>query len=281
MKKPFLFALAVIAAALLLMGATITGYTDWQKRAAPGNPAAANLRMFADSATSKFKCLDSAGAACYFDTAIIAAGSAIWSGASSPNGSDVAPHNMTSDTAPSPYVASAITTSPCGGGVGEAFGPAWNAFDGSATTFWAGDNFCGSWTLRIDLGTATSVGLASYQISQRTSPAGVPGAWTFQGSTNASTWTTLDTESGISWSLPTTNRSFPVNASTPFRYFQLVATTAVQSCCRPEIAELNLIAVAFTGGATGDFYFLPATKAWYGPRPAGGSPSWPLAGTLN
>ena len=68
MNKAFTYT-GILAAAILLMGATITGYSDWVKRSTPGNPAAANLRMYADSTAAKFKCIDSTGAACYYDTA--------------------------------------------------------------------------------------------------------------------------------------------------------------------------------------------------------------------
>ena len=275
MKKTFLLIAGMILAVVILLGATVAGYTDWIKVAAPGNPASTRLRMYADSTSGNFACINSTGAACYFGAT---PGSAIWSGLANPNGADIAPHTMTNDALPSPYVASAVTTAPCGAGAGEAFGASYLAFDGNATTFWAGDNFCGSWALKLDLGPSNSTGLASYQITERAVPTGVPGAWTFQGSNNDSTWTTLDTESGITWSLPATNRNFPVNASTAFRYFRLVATTVVQACCRPEIAEMNLIPVAFTGGVTGDFYYQTALKQWFGPRPAGVSPSWPTAG---
>ena len=69
MKHKKLFSLlALVSVPLVLWGATIIGYTDWQLRgSSPSNPASGYLRVWADNAGGYFKCLTSAGAACYFD----------------------------------------------------------------------------------------------------------------------------------------------------------------------------------------------------------------------
>jgi hypothetical protein len=68
MKKALI--VIMIASAVVLMGATVVGYQDWQLRgSAPPSPSSGWLRMWADTTAGKFKCLTSAGAACYFDSA--------------------------------------------------------------------------------------------------------------------------------------------------------------------------------------------------------------------
>src|ERR1700693_987265 len=68
MKKALI--IVGIASAVLLMGATVVGYQDWQLRgSAPPSPVSGWLRMWADTTAGKFRCLTSAGAACYFDAA--------------------------------------------------------------------------------------------------------------------------------------------------------------------------------------------------------------------
>lgn len=69
MKKRLLLALAAIAAPLVLLAASVIGYQDWQLRGStPGNPASGFLRMYADNASGKFKCVTSGGLSCFFDT---------------------------------------------------------------------------------------------------------------------------------------------------------------------------------------------------------------------
>jgi hypothetical protein len=57
--------------AALLMGAAVIGYQDYQIITTPGaNPASGYLRIWADSSSGMFKCLTSAGAACYFSASV-------------------------------------------------------------------------------------------------------------------------------------------------------------------------------------------------------------------
>lgn len=58
-----------ICVPIILLGAAVIGYQDWQLRgSAPSNPASGYLRMWADNSAGKFKCLDHSGAACFFDS---------------------------------------------------------------------------------------------------------------------------------------------------------------------------------------------------------------------
>jgi hypothetical protein len=284
MKKPFLFAFALVLAAVLLIGATITGYTDWQKRAAPGNPAAANLRMFADSATAKFKCLDSTGASCYFDNPPV--GATLWSGNLAPNGAvnDVGPHNMTSDTAPSPVTASTNSAFLQTGGT------SWNMFDsaganGRTVLDSSGFGYPGTGTT-LDLGNGNGKTLTAYAVQNSGSDNlnYSPKAWTLSGSNDNSSYTTLDTATNQTGWGSSETRTFvfsppPIN----YRYFRLIVTANNGGAFYYIVKELSLIisTTNLSSGTPGDFYMAITPKAIYGPRPSGAAPTWPLFGTLN
>ena len=103
----------------------------------------------------------------------------------SDSGVDVAPHDMTGNSTPSPY---AVTTS------GSYFGTPWKYFDGDNTTT---DplSFSGSCWVKIDLGSASANPVLAYRIvaDNYSSQSRVPKNWTLQGSNNNSTWYTVDT----------------------------------------------------------------------------------------
>lgn len=61
--------LAVLGLTVVLFGAAVIGWQDFQIISAPGsNPASGFLRIWADSSTSTFKCINSSGAACFFSS---------------------------------------------------------------------------------------------------------------------------------------------------------------------------------------------------------------------
>lgn len=133
-----------------------------------------------------------------------------------PSWTDYAPHNMTSDTAPSPYVASASAEY---GGY-----EAYRAFDGvidqyaiiSGTTGW----------LQLDLGSAQVVGSYAIQANNIPEPARCPNTWTLQGSSvsDFSSYTTLDSQSGqASWGSGE-KRSFTISSPASFRYYRINVT---------------------------------------------------------
>jgi len=55
---------AVFVPVLVCAQTQINGIRDWKKVTTPGNPAATDLRVWADTATGKLRCKDSAGADC-------------------------------------------------------------------------------------------------------------------------------------------------------------------------------------------------------------------------
>ena len=113
--------------------------------------------------------------------------------AGSPGLVDFAPHNMTANNAPSPYVTSASSS------YSSTFYP-YKAFNGTVGTnaYWLGtgpwSGGSGSDWLKIDMG-ANAKSLVSYSIQVNTipEPTRAPKAWTLHGSNNDSDWTLLDT----------------------------------------------------------------------------------------
>jgi len=114
--------------------------------------------------------------------------------AGSPGLVEFAPHNMTSNTAPSPYVASASSEE------SSSF-KAYQAFQGGVGVgqYWVGTGgwsggFGSDW-LKIDLGSGASKKLYSYNVRVNSwpEPLRAPKAWVLHGSNNNSDWTLLDT----------------------------------------------------------------------------------------
>ncbi|HEY1177712.1 MAG TPA: discoidin domain-containing protein [Phytomonospora sp.] len=95
------------------------------------------------------------------------------------------------------------------------------AFDGTATTCWAVVSTSG-W-LRI---APTGIpAVTSYTISPYTgdAPSQAPRTWTFEGSMDASSWTTLDTRSGVTFAAATP-QTFTFANSTVYTYYRLNVT---------------------------------------------------------
>jgi len=123
---------------------------------------------------------------------------------------DRAPHNMTANNSPSPYVASASSNNGSGH---EPFG----AFDGGAGDWMSGADGGAGW-LKIDLGSAQEVGGYGFTSNQNYAPKN----WTFEGSNNNTDWTTLDTRTNqTSWS---GRNDYACTTPGTFRYYRLVVT---------------------------------------------------------
>lgn len=128
------------------------------------------------------------------------------------------------------------------------------AFDSSSTTFWiAGScyyHYPSSWYVWLQYKLKTATIVNKYSIQVRHSGCYYPIAWKLYGSNNGSTWTTLDTRSGItSWGT-TETKTFTFSNSTKYLYYRLVVTktqyTYKYTTCytyyflHVKIAELNL-----------------------------------------
>jgi F5/8 type C domain-containing protein len=279
MMKRTLVILALVTAAAAL-AATVAGYQDWQLRGStPGNPASGTYRTWADTTTARLLCITSAGAPCYFNPPP-ALTSQLYSGTLDPNGTaaEYAPHNMTSSSAPSPYVVS------WNGG----FTVSYNAFAGrslatSPNLITMSGPAC--W-VELDFGTpSTTTPILAYTVAEgfQASAARAPQAWTLQGSNDNSTWTTIDTRtSQVSWNPPSDARTYSTTATIPYRYIKMNITANNGDGSWTEFDELYLTSGPLgsnTSGVPGDFYINLPTKKIYGPK--SGSSTWPLVGTLN
>jgi hypothetical protein len=66
MKKKLLWTAAVLTTmfAMALYGAVVNGYLDFAERAAPGNPASGNARLYVNNSTGVLTCILSGGTSC-------------------------------------------------------------------------------------------------------------------------------------------------------------------------------------------------------------------------
>jgi hypothetical protein len=126
--------------------------------------------------------------------------------------SRVSPDNMTSDSAPPPYVASALSSYP---GFFAYF-----AFNSSLTTYWATTTALPQW-LKIDLGAPTAASRYSLTAADNQ-----PTAWTLEGSNNDSTWTTADIRSGIAVVPQWTVNTYTMVTPGTYRYWRWTFTAS-------------------------------------------------------
>ena len=199
----------------------------------------------------------------------------IYTGAGSPNGAatQFSPGTMTDNTHPSPYVISSSGGSPVGN--------PWKSFsplnDGQHP-----NGGCCSWAeseIQLDTGTGTSHILSQYQIVINYVPnsSSSPTGWTVYGSNDNSTWTSLDTRSGQSMT-QNVLFTYTVTLGAACRYFRVGFSDIGIFGAQNEFGKIVFFfnSTAFTGGIAGDFYLDTTNTQWYGPRPSGGSPAWPL-----
>jgi hypothetical protein len=134
----------------------------------------------------------------------------------------VSPSNMTSNSAPSPYVASAsISTEP------DTNWRIWKAFDtyiGTSPTGnmgWLVNPSAAAW-IKIDLGQAFPC--AKYRIYS-TSHNACPRDWKLEGSNDGSSWTTLDTQVDIgNWGANSYVQYTLASLSSAYRYYRVNIT---------------------------------------------------------
>lgn len=93
-----------------------------------------------------------------------------------------------------------------------------NAFDGNSGTFWTTNAVSTGW-LRAEMSAA--VALNEYAITGRAGFTGrSPNSWTFEGSNDGSSWTTLDTRSSVTWSGGET-KTYTFSNTTAYLYYRL------------------------------------------------------------
>ena len=158
------------------------------------------------------------------------------------------PVTMTSNTSPSPYVASA-SSDPVG------YHP-WNAFDGTGGG-WVGSRPA-AW-LQIVIGTSYVLDFptASLPLRRQAIARPQPGRW--KASSDGSTWTTLDTQSGITgWGSPSTKTFTIATPGSGYQYFRINITTNGDGGTLTEIDRLNLYGT-LAAGTTPQTITFPAT----------------------
>jgi hypothetical protein len=100
--------------------------------------------------------------------------------------------------------------------------PPANAFDASASTFWDTNGTSSGW-LQAQLSTA--VALTTYKITRRDDiPNRNPKTWTFKGSNDGTTFTTLDTQTNITWPTTGETKTFTFTNTTAYLYYRLDVT---------------------------------------------------------
>ena len=130
--------------------------------------------------------------------------------------------------------------------------PPWYAFDNNTTTNgWGNNGVMPSW-LEYDLGSAQVA--TSYTLLRSSLQSGgwskngySPSAWTFQGSNDGSTWTTLDTQTGQIIYLDAAKATYSFSNSTAYRYYRIYITAAVSGGW-VNITEMEIIGSAGGGG---------------------------------
>ena len=132
---------------------------------------------------------------------------------------DFAPHNMTTDSAPSPYAASSSST------FQDACCGPYAAFDGLNGHEWIGQGGGVDW-LQLNLGAGNTGTLTSYAIlgPLTAEAARAPKNFTLQGKLLVGdVWTTIDTETNQTGWTNSQRRTFSAN-SAAYRYFRLNIT---------------------------------------------------------
>lgn len=166
----------------------------------------------------------------------------------SPSGANIFSYvpALASNTGQLPLVASAssdastFTTNSSGTTTGTTTFQAYQAFDGKTGTFWqAAAGSTTPWWLQIDLGPNNGVVCVQYAVTGAPTVTQSPQAWTFQGSNDGSSFTTLDTQS-ISRAWGASERMvFSVASPAYYRYYRL-NITAIMSGTTLSVTQLDI-----------------------------------------
>ena len=112
------------------------------------------------------------------------------------------------------------------------------AFDNNSATFWVSKDNTGVGWIKYDLGAAVTKTLTRYSIQARSGIQGnadqAPKDFTFKGSNNDSDWTTLNTQTGETFT-PSEIKNYTFSNTTAYRYYMVDITST---------GDDNLIGVA-------------------------------------
>lgn len=135
-----------------------------------------------------------------------------------------------------------------------------NAVDGDLGSMWSPTSITGWLMVRRQAGPAAAT---SYQITPRNlALAQAPTAWTFEGSMNGSSWTTLDSRSGITWPSGA-EQSFSFSNPTAYVYYRLNITA--------NNGDANTTIVNFTLDHVSNSASLKDAELWMVVKTNGGS----------
>lgn len=137
---------------------------------------------------------------------------------------------MTSNTEPSPYVASASS---------EDTFPAYYAFDDTRDNYWAVDKDSLPEWVQIDLGSPKVAN--SYEIVEARELNRNPRDFTLEGSNDESSWDVLDTRSDIGWSTEGETQSFSISSPGAYRYYRLTVVEHDGHSSWAVVGELRLL----------------------------------------
>lgn len=160
---------------------------------------------------------------------------------------DIATPAMTANNAPSPYVAAASTI------VGT--DDAWRGFDRTTATQWSANAATG-W-LSMDFGSGSNTIIDAYTIFGHSNQTENPRNWTFEGSNDNISWTTLHTVTLPAAIAASSNYSSGnIGNTNSYRYYRINITLNGGSGTRVRIAELELYqpgTVALAAGGSFNF----------------------------
>lgn len=110
-----------------------------------------------------------------------------------------------------------------------------------------------SW-LQYDFGSGVTKKITRYTLANAEGYAynrsRAPRDWTFEGSNDGSSWTVLQTQSGVSWDCDTCTKAFDVSNNTSYRYYRIKITANNGGPTFVEVAEVELMAQTTSGNAT-------------------------------
>jgi hypothetical protein len=96
-------------------------------------------------------------------------------------------------------------------------------FDGNPSTKWFCFNSPTGW-IQYDFGAGNAQVVKRYTINSADVPERDPKSWSFLGSQDGSTWTTLDSQSNQSFALRMGMNTYPIGNTTAYRYYRLDVT---------------------------------------------------------
>ncbi len=158
---------------------------------------------------------------------------------------NVFPTNMTTNTAPSPYVAASSTD------FDATFKP-FMCFDSGVSfgQYWVASTNTG-W-VSIDLGSTASYSVNNYtvRVNSVPEPNRAPKDWTFQGSNDNSAWTTIDTVTGqTAWGSGESRVFTPAANTVGYRYFR-INVSANNGDALLQLGELQMDGSVVVAGTT-------------------------------